>query len=130
MLQRGQRLSTTICKQRYFLCPNPSHTTCYGWRNLGDKEAGNSPFLGRGILGSGWQRHTCGEVSPDPVEVALRGDRLSIGLQASTKSSPFIASSRDVRRFLVERGDVTDGEGSSSSFVRCTGFDVGADLAS
>jgi hypothetical protein len=86
----------------------------------------NSPFLGRGIFGSGWQRQTCGERSPNPVETALAGVFTSVGLSLSIDSSALSSVSRDAFLFLVTRGDV--GVGCSSSLVRRTGLALGVDL--
>jgi hypothetical protein len=80
-------------------------------------------------LGSGWQRQTCGESSPEPFDATLRGERSSVGLVVSSSSS-VAASSRGANLFLVDRGGFEAGDGSSSSFVRCSGLDVGADLTS
>lgn len=55
---------------------------------------------------------------------------MSVGLLLSTRSSPLTISSTGSSLFLVDRGDVEAGEGSSSSFARCEGLDVGVDLVS
>lgn len=87
----------------------------------------NLPFLGRGILGSGWQRQTCPESSPDPVDEALRGALELIGLSLSIDSLPFTSTSKLVEsRFLVARGEVAIGDGRPSSLVRWTGLEAGA----
>jgi hypothetical protein len=86
----------------------------------------NSPFLGRGIFGSGWQRQTCGERSPDPVEIALAGVFTSVGLSLSKDSSALSSVSRDEFLLLAARGKV--GVGCSSSLVRRTGLEFGADF--
>jgi hypothetical protein len=85
------------------------------------------PFLGRGILGSGWQRQTCPENSPDPVDEALKGVLESIEPSPSTESLLVTSTLKCVgNRFLVARGDVDFGDGSSSSLALATAFEVGA----
>lgn len=86
----------------------------------------NLPFRGRGIFGSGWQRQTCGEKSPDPVEPALAGVLTSAGLTHSTDPSALSSVSRDAYLLLKSRGKV--GAGGSSSLVRWMGLECGADL--
>jgi hypothetical protein len=85
----------------------------------------NSPFLGRGIFGSGWHRQTCGDRSPDPVELALAGVFTFVN-SFLTDSSVFSSKSRDGFLFLATSGDA--GVGCSSSFVRWTSLVFGADL--
>lgn len=63
------------------------------------------------------------------MDTALCGERISVGLVVSL-SSPFVISSKDANRFLVDRGDSKAGEGGFSPFARCNGLDVGPDLES
>ena len=77
------------------------------------------PFRGRGILGSGWQRQTCPDNSPDPADGAPVGTLESVGLFPSTDPAPFTSASKDAIRFL-----------GASSLVCWTGLKVGVVRAS
>jgi hypothetical protein len=78
-----------------YLSANKDSFLCCKWRETalgtsppGIKNESDLPFLGRGILGSGWQRQTCPDSSPDPVDEALPGGLEPAGLSARPGSSP------------------------------------------
>jgi hypothetical protein len=69
------------------------------------------PFLGRGILGSGWQRQTCSEISPESFNEALLSTLESTGF---SRSVSLTSLSKEATRFLLALGEDGAGDGGWS----------------
>lgn len=129
MLKEGQRPAKMVKNKELFALFRFVHSELHhpmGKGGIREQRNIDSPFLGRGILGSGRQRQTCPAQSGESAEIALGGGPSSVGLTVSSMLSPLTTASSDASLFLLDLGDVTAGDGGSSLLVRSTGLDVGA----